>query len=228
MKKLLSIISALTIAGAPVLADPKIDEWNTYHAMGCMLVQDCTEDIQQITSIRDVEKIFPEVDYTMIAPEFEALIEQLSRIGVGVYVADNKYFPRLHRGVYHTTGNNFFLNKKYMWDSNALLEVTRHEGWHTVQDCMAGELENNSIAILWNDGVVPNGFRIRADIAYGGNPQVVPWEAEAFWAGDEAYQTVNALKACKNPNVDMWDIYPPTPMTGEWLIKNGYWDGVSK
>ena len=72
------------------------------------------------------------------------------------------------------------------------------------------------------------GIRLRADIAYGGNPQVVPWEAEALWAGETEYQTVNALRACGNPDGAMWDIYPPTPMTGEWLVENGYWDGVTE
>ena len=56
----------------------------------------------------------------------------------------------------------------------------------------------------------------------------MPWEKEAILASEEAYMTSNALRACKNTQVAMWTIYPPTPMTGEWLIKNGYWDGNPK
>ena len=43
MKKLLSILSAVVLGSTPVLADPEIKDWNTYHSMGCMLVQDCTD-----------------------------------------------------------------------------------------------------------------------------------------------------------------------------------------
>ena len=31
-----------------------------------------------------------------------------------------------------------------------------------------------------------------------------------------------------HPDGAMWDVYPPTPMTGEWLVENGYWDGVTE
>ena len=227
MRKLFGILAALSLA-TPTLAEPKIERWKTHHAMGCMLVQDCTEGVDEINSAADIKKLFPDMSIDGIEEEMNELITELNRIGVGVFVADDKYFIPMNRGVYHTTGNNFFLNRSYMNIPNTILEVTRHEGWHAAQDCMAGSINNNNIAIIWNDGVVPQGYQLRADIAYGGNPQVVPWEAEALWAGDTEYQTVNALRACKNPGGDMWDVYPPTPMTGEWLIQNGYWSGETK
>ena len=118
----------------------------------------------------------------------------MNRIGVGVYVADGKYFPRLHRGVYYTVGNDFFLNLDYLNEPEFVLEVTRHEGWHAVQDCMAGTIENSNIAIVWNDGVVPRGYELRASIAYSGNPQIVPWEAEAMWAGRETLSNCQCIK----------------------------------
>ena len=31
---------------------------------------------------------------------------------------------------------------------------------------------------------------------------------------------MRALEACERGR--MWEIYPPTPMTNEWLVENGY------
>jgi len=228
MRRLLASLAALSLFASPVLADPEIKQWNTLHSMGCMLVGDCTDGVDKIESFEDIEKYYQGASYDNIKSEFTELLHELKRIGVNVYVADGKYFPRSHRGVYHTQNNNFYLNVDYIWDEKSLLEVTRHEGWHSAQDCMAGSLDNNSIAVIWNDGVVPNQYQIRASVAYAMMPHAIPWEKEAMWASEEPYQTVNALKACNNPNVDMWTIYPPTPMTGEWLIDNGYWDGQTK
>ena len=224
MKKLLSILASITIA-SPVMATPTIERWKSYDSLGCMLLQECTEGVREITSIEQIQKLYPTTDYELVREEFESLIVQMQRIGVGVYLADEKYFPISHRGVYHTVGNNFFLNEYYMWNPEALLSVTRHEGWHVAQDCMAGTIDNNNIAIINNEEDVPSAYHLRADIAYGGMPQAIPWEREALWAGDTENMTINALKACKNPEKDMWQIYKPTPLTGEWLIKNGFWDG---
>jgi hypothetical protein len=67
-----------------------------------------------------------------------------------VFLADEKYFPVGHRGVYHTVGNNFFLNKRFMKRPHVLMSVMRHEGWHAAQDCMAGTIDNSLIAIIMN------------------------------------------------------------------------------
>ena len=36
-----------------------------------------------------------------------------NKVGCTVFLADMRYFPVGHRGVYHTVGNNFFLNVAY-------------------------------------------------------------------------------------------------------------------
>ena len=220
MRKFLATIAALTLS-APAMADPHIERWKTPHSMGCMLLQECTEGVVEVKNIDSIQSAYPDIPYTLVKPEFNALIFELNRIGVGVYLADGKYFPPGHRGVYHTTENNFFLNVDYMWDPQVLLEVSRHEGWHAAQDCMAGTIDNNSIAIIHHDHVIPDKYTLRAEIAYASNPAVIPWETEAIWAGEEPYATVNALSACQAKDA-MWDLYPPTPMTSEWLIKNGF------
>ena len=40
--------------------------------------------------------------------EFNNMLVSLNQVGVKVFLADEKYFPKGHRGVYHTVSNNFF------------------------------------------------------------------------------------------------------------------------
>lgn len=225
MKKIITLLASLALS-VPAVAEPNIEQLNSYHSMGCMLLRECTEGTIKISSVDDLKRLYPNLDLSKQSEELNDIFDQMNIIGIDVYVADSKYFPRNHRAVYHTEGNRFFYNDSYLNSGDVILELTRHEGWHAAQDCMAGSIDNNSIAIIWNDGVIPQSYTIRADVAYRGGP-AVPWEAEAFWAMDNPYATANALRACASGR-PMWDIYPPTPMTGEWLIQNGYWDGNSK
>ena len=185
-----------------------------------MLLRECTDGVDKVTSVDDFKKYYPDTDYSQVKKEFDAIVAELNRIGDNVYAADQKYFPRLHRGVYHTKMNNFYLNIDYLYDPEVLLSVTRHEGWHAAQDCMAGSLDNTSIAVIYHDGVVPEGYYVRANLAYRLTPQVVPWEAEAMYASETDFATQNALAACKRPDA-MWLLYPPTPKTAEWKIVTG-------
>ncbi len=225
MKKLLTILAALSLA-TPSLADPEIKRWNTHHSMGCMLLRDCTEGTDRVNSVDDLSRLM-DMEFTESQKdELNDIFGSMNDIGVEFYVADAKYFVSRTRGIYSTESNKFFINPTYLPDAESVLKVIRHEGWHTAQDCMAGSLYNSQIAVIWNDGVVPNSYQLRADILYGGGP-AVPWEKEAMWAMETEYMTANALRACAAPEA-MWDVYTPTPMTGEWLVDNGYWDGVTK
>jgi len=224
MKKLLGIIAALSLGSTPVLADPEIKNWKTAHSTGCMILRECTEGVTQIKTVDDLRELFPIVNYGGIEEEYEELLSEFNRIGIGVFVADGKYFQPLNRGVYHTVMNNFYLNADYVMDVKQLLEVTRHEGWHAAQDCMAGDIENSLIAIIHHDGYIPNKYKIRASVAYAMMQKAIPWETEAMWAGETPNVTKDALSACK-ADKDMWEVYPPTPMTGIWLMEQGYWDG---
>ena len=105
--------------------------YNSMDAMGCMLVRECTKDVKQVYSMLDISSQYPNTEeYTSVALEFNNMLSSLSAVGVKVFLADQRYFPKLHRGVYHTVGNNFFLNKKYMNEPHVLMQVMRHEGWH--------------------------------------------------------------------------------------------------
>ena len=94
------------------------------------------------------------------------LVRSLNKVGVNVFLADMRYFPVGHRGVYHTVGNNFFLNVAHMNRPNTMMSVMRHEGWHAAQDCMAGTIENNFIAIIKNEEDVPDvsGQRLQREL----------------------------------------------------------------
>ena len=85
-------------------------------SMGCMLLRECTDGIIKVESISTIIDAHPNSDYSIIANEFSNMIVSLKGVGVNVFLADEKYFPVGHRGVYHTVGNNFFLNKTFMWN----------------------------------------------------------------------------------------------------------------
>ena len=221
MKKvIMSLLVAASIA-TPVLADPiKQDEYYSNHSMGCMLLRECTDGVKQINSIADVADTYPDSNFSSVANEFNSMLTALNKVGVNVFLAEEKYFPVGHRGVYHTVSNNFFLNKTFIKRPHVLMSVMRHEGWHAAQDCMAGTIENNMIAIIMPEEDVPEMWQEMARRAYALMPHAIPWEKEATWAGKTEGMTMKALQSCAAGT--MWSDYEPTPMTREWLVENGY------
>ena len=193
--------------------------YNSMDAMGCMLLQECNDNVDEVYSLLDISSQYENPErFTFVAHEFNTMLLTLHQIGVKVYLADQKYFPVSHRGVYHTVSNNFYLNRRYMDDPAVLMQLMRHEGWHAAQDCMAGTIENSMIAIIKPEEDVPMIWRVLAERTYPSS--AVPWEAEAGWAGRTEGMTQAALEACARGK--MWEEYDPTPMTREWLKINGY------
>ena len=220
MKKIITaLMTAVTLtASAPVIAEP-VEEYYTMDSMGCMLLQECTDDVKEVFSLLDISSQYNNTDsFTPVAQEFNHMLASLSEIGVKVYLADEKYFPVGHRGVYHTVSNNFFLNKTFMGRPHILMSVMRHEGWHAAQDCMAGTIDNSLIAIIMPEDSVPPIWREMVEATYP--KSAWPWEAEASWAGKTEAMTANALNACAAGQ--MWTEYSPTPLTREYLVKEGY------
>ena len=193
----------------------------TMDAMGCMLLRECTEDVKPVNSLLDVSSEYdnPE-DFTHISAEFNSMVSALNQVGSKVFLADEKYFPVGHRGVYHTVSNNMFLNKRFVGRPHVLMSVMRHEGWHAAQDCMAGTINNNMIAIIHNEEDVPKIWQEIATKTYKNMPNAIPWEKEAFWAGKTEGMTMKALQSCAAGT--MFSDYQLTPMTLEWLVENGY------
>jgi len=220
MKKIIMSLLAAASVSVPALADDsKITKgYNSMDAMGCMLVRECTDGVVEVESIATIADEYPNTDYTGVADEFHAMLVAFKQVGVGVFLADEKYFPVGHRGVYHTVGNNFFLNRDHMGRTSYLMSVMRHEGWHAAQDCMAGSIENSLIAIIKPEDEVPVMWRVMAERTYP--KAAVPWEAEASWAGRTEGMTMKALQACATGA--MWEVYEPTPLTRKYLVEEGY------
>ena len=218
MKKL---FLALLLAAAPALAgEDKITKgYNSMDAMGCMLVRECKNDVEEVHSLLDISSQYDNtLEFTPVAQEFNTMLLAMNRIGIKVYLADQRYFPPMHRGVYHTVSNNVYLNRDHMGDPGTLMMLMRHEGWHSAQDCMAGTIENSMIAIIKPEEEVPMIYRVMAERTYPAS--AVPWEAEAGWAGRTENMTMKALQACADGA--MWTEYEPTPLTRQWLEENGY------
>ena len=227
MKKIIASLVAAAAVALPVHSDPlQENEYYTSHSMGCMLLRECTDGVKKVTSLLDISSQYPNTDdFYPVAIEFNNMLVSLKRVGVNVFLADEKYFPVGHRGVYHTVSNNFFLNKTFMKRPGVLMSVMRHEGWHAAQDCMAGTIDNSMIAIILSEETVPPLWREIVEKTY---PESAwPWEAEATWAGKTEGMTQKALNFCARGQ--MWNEYNPTPLTKKWLEENGYikLDGTS-
>ena len=225
LKKLGAAFAASSLfLSSPVLAENvegKITKgYYSMDAMGCMLLRECTKDVQRVKNITTIADTYPDSDFDVVADEFDRMLVALDRVGVKVFLADERYFPVSHRGVYHTVSNNFFLNKTYMGRPGTLMSVMRHEGWHAAQDCMAGSIKNSMIAIIMPEESVPMLWRTMAERTYPAN--AVPWEAEAGWAGREDGMTLKALESCAAGT--MWTDYEPTPLTEKWLKEEGFID----
>ena len=193
--------------------------YNSMDAMGCMLVRECKKDVNEVHSLLDISSQYDNTEeFTSISHEFNTMLMTMKQIGIKVFLADQRYFPIGHRGVYHTVSNNVYLNKSYMGEPHVLMQLMRHEGWHAAQDCMAGTIKNSMIAIIKPEEDVPMVWRVMAERTYPA--AAVPWEAEAGWAGRTANMTQDALDSCAAGT--MWTDYEPTPLTGEWLRENGY------
>ena len=212
------ILPVAALAGNNKIQDK---DYYTLEATGCMILRECTDGVKQVNSMLDISSEYGNIDkFTSVTSEFNNMLSSLNDVDVKVFLADEKYFPPGHRGVYHTVSNNFYLNKAFMHRPSTLMSVMRHEGWHAAQDCMAGTIKNSMIAIIFPEEAVPPLWREIAEKSYSETPSAIPWEAEATWAGKTEGMTMKALQACANGN--MWEVYKPTPLTLEWLKKEGY------
>jgi len=214
MKKFLaSVIAAATLA-SPVLAEDKVKTWRSFDSVGCMMLKECTEGVKKVSTWSDLGP-----EYEIAAGEIDEIVQALDKVGASVYLADEKYFAFRMRGVYDVRGNSMFLNEFYIDQPTKMIQVIRHEGWHAAQDCMAGTLNNTFTALIHPEEAVPDWIRRGAERTYP--KKVLPFEAEAMWAMYVEDKTVEALKVCGGPK-KMWEHYTPTPLTGEWLKKEGF------
>lgn len=222
MKKMITALAAaVTLCGPmPSLADPSFVPF-TYDAMGCMKLRECTDEVYPLLSVDVLKEQYPSMSFSEVEEEADRLLTALNDAGINVYLASAKYFPRSHRGSYYTDTNTFFLNANHMWDEHVFLQVLRHEAWHAAQDCMAGSLDNSMIAVIHLPETVPQKWKLDASVRYASYPAAIPWEQEAIWAGHTPEMSYNAIASCAS-DTPMWEDYPPTPKTQQWLEAEGY------
>ena len=100
--------------------------YNSMDAMGCMLVRECKNDVEEVHSLLDISSQYDNTEeFTPVAHEFNSMLMTMNQIGIKVYLADERYFPVMHRGVYHTVSNNIYLNKRYMDEPHVLMQLMR-------------------------------------------------------------------------------------------------------
>ena len=223
MNKLLSALTASILTAPFALAEPQLPRdvrgWQTHDSLGCMMMRECVEGTLAISSAADLDVAFPYSNFENDRDEIDALIVELNKMGVNVYLAAERYFPSGHAGVYYTVGNDFFMNEKYGDDPVQFVQTLRHEAWHAAQDAMACSIDNSNIAIIYPMENVPPAYVLAAEIAYP--PSARPWEQEAKWAGATPGMTLDVLRIINESGGRPWTVIDPTPKTAEWLARKG-------
>jgi hypothetical protein len=217
-KFMMAALAAMSLA-EPVLAEG-IKGWKTYDSQGCMILRECTEDTWRVFETEDIEQRITYANYNGVREEADALLTELEKMGVEVYLADDRYFVRGVAGTYHAGENNFFLNVSYVDDPIQFLRTLRHEAWHAAQDAMAGTIDNTMLAVIEDDTKIPQNIKLMVEISYP--PSARPWEQEAKWAGETPGMTLAVLKTINESGGRPWEVLEPTPLTRLWLERNGY------
>jgi hypothetical protein len=214
------LVAMALLTPTQVFADEsEVQRWNSSDSMGCMILRECKKGVTRVKNWKELSATSGATtgDYT-IENEADIIIINLNALDIPVYVAESMYFPHNVTGLYDVRSNQMFLNKRYMKDTNRLIKTLRHEGWHAVQDCMAGSLDNTFIAIVHSEEKVPSLWKEIVAKTYPESARV--WEAEAKWMGTQLGETAYALQMCRQK--PLWEVYEPTPMTREWLEKEGF------
>ena len=163
--------------------------------LNCMASQRCKDGIKSINDISDISSSYPYSDFDIVADEFNRMLVTLKRIGIKVFLGDEKYFPEVYRGVYSTSRNTFYLNKGYMDTPKSLIRTMRHEGWHAAQDCKAG-IDNMRLELIVSEHLVPKSYRNLVEKIYHDEPDQIPFESEAYFASYKKDLTQLALDVC--------------------------------
>ena len=163
--------------------------------LNCMASRRCRDGVKSINDISDIASSYPDSDFDIIADEFNRMLATLKRIGIKVFLGDEKYFPEIYRGVYSTSRNTFYLNKGYMDTPKSLIRTMRHEGWHAAQDCKAG-IDNMRLELIVSEHLVPKSYRNLVEEIYYDEPDQIPFESEAYFASYRKDLTQLALDVC--------------------------------
>jgi len=163
--------------------------------LNCMASRRCRDGVKSINDISDIASSYPDSNFDIVADEFNRMLATLKRIGIKVFLGDEKYFPEVYRGVYSTSRNTFYLNKGYMDTPKSLIRTMRHEGWHAAQDCKAG-IDNMRLELIVSEHLIPKSYRNLVEEIYYDEPDQIPYESEAYFAAYRKDLTQLALDVC--------------------------------
>ncbi len=191
MKKLMLMVASLMIA-LPTNAE-SFNEIS--HTSKCMIYRKCKDGVKLINDISDIASSYPDIDFDNVADEFNRMLTSFKRIGVEVFLGDERYFPSSYRAVYSSRKNNIYLNKAYMSDPGGLIRSTRHEGWHVAQDCKVG-MKNKYMKPIISEKYIPKSYHKSVERIYADRPDNIEIEKGAYWAGFVVGMTEAALESC--------------------------------
>ena len=195
MKKLILIVASLMIA-SPINAESFNEIVNSRsHTLRCMIYRKCKDGVKPINDISDIASSYPDSNFNIVADEFNRMLTSLKKIGVEVFLGDERYFPPLFRGVYSTRKNNIYLNEAYMSDPGGLIRSTRHEGWHVAQDCKDG-MKNKTMKTIISEKYIPKSYHKSVEKIYADRPDEIWYEKGAYWASHVVGMTEAALESC--------------------------------
>ena len=165
------------------------------HTSKCMIYRKCKDGVKPINDIGDIASSYPDIDFDNVADEFNRMLTSFKRIGVEVFLGDERYFPSSYRAVYSSRKNNIYLNKAYMSDPGGLIRSTRHEGWHVAQDCKVG-MKNKYMKPIISEKYIPKSYHKSVERIYADRPDNIVIEKGAYWAGFVVGMTEAALESC--------------------------------
>ena len=195
MKKLILIVASLMIA-SPINAESFNEIINSRsHTLKCMASRKCKDGVKQIYNISDIASSYPDSNFNIVADEFNRMLTSFKKIGVKVFLGDQRYFPQFYRAVYSSKKNNIYLNKAYMSDPGGLIRSTRHEGWHVAQDCKIG-MKNRKMKTIISEKYIPKSYHKKVERIYADRPDEIKIEKGAYWAGFVVGMTEAALESC--------------------------------
>ena len=219
MKKFLTAIGLSLTLATPLFAETKQTNLksHTTEAFGCMILLECKEGVERVS----LDYQFGENQQEHLE-EIKNIIGGLNKLNVEFYIGDEKYFPLNTNGVYKPKLNRLFLRRDLLENRKEFIKTLRHEGWHVVQDAMAGGVQNTFIAQIHQDNEIPETLLLRVRLLYGlaGQTAAMSWEIDANYAELQPGKTAKYLEmAAVKP---LWEQIEPTPFTKEWLVGCGY------
>lgn len=206
----------------PVLAEPKVKS-HSNESLGCVILLECKTGVDRVV----VDYDFGEKQKEHLE-EIKDIIVGLDKLNVEAYIADEIYFPLSTYGLYKPKYNRMIIRRDLLNDSREFINTLRHEGWHVVQDAMAGGINTAFIAQVHQDREIPEVLRMRTMLVYGAAGQTggIDWETDANFAELQPGKTAKYLHMAAD--APLWKQIEPTPMTKEWLVGCGYMPPAGK